>query len=193
MTTAELLDLIDVTACKYQLPGDLCASLVWEESKGVYWATRFEEKWFAAKMLLLPTSRLAGYVPSSGTPSIYDEKIWRAHSWGLCQVMGDRARVMGFRGEFLPELISRPELSLDYGFRYLRQCFGSTPPALIPAAPIDHESPFGFTMRHLDEDFARAADALFRYNGSRAYPTRIFKHLLGKTYLPMIGLGGQKL
>lgn len=186
MTPRELHTLIETFAVKHGVPADLGAALVMHESKGIYWASRFEEKWFGAKLLLLPTSRLAGYVPTSGTPSVYDEKIWRAHSWGLCQVMGDRARVMGFRGEFIPELISTPELSLDYGFRYLRECFGKVPPATMIAGP---ESPFGLVARTLDDDFTRVKSALLRYNGGgdKTYPNKVLTILLSLAYYKMIG------
>jgi hypothetical protein len=186
MTSKELHGLIEIYAERHEIPPDLGAALIMQESQGVFWASRFEEKWFAAKLLLLPRSKLAGYVPTSGTPSLYDEKIWRAHSWGLCQVMGDRARILGFKGDFLPELISNPEIGLDLGFKYLRQCFGDKPPALMVAGP---ESPFGRVMRTLDDDFTRVISATLRYNGGgdKTYPHKLIKILMTKSYYKMIG------
>lgn len=164
--TFDLRFLIAEYSAMYSIDPDLAGALVYEESRGCYWAARCEEKWFAARLLLLPASKLAGYVPRSGTPSLYDEKLWRAHSWGLTQVMGDRARILGFSGDFLPELISSPEPSLNYGLRYLHQCMNA--------------------VRELPEKNQVGA-ALLKYNGGgdQNYPTRVLGHLRTGLYLRM--------
>lgn len=184
MTGRELETSIAAFAKKYRLPFDLCACLVYQESKGNLGAARFEEKWFAAKMLILPTSRLAGHVPRSGTPSIYDEKIWRAHSWGLTQIMGDRARILGFNDDFLPRLQADPELNLDLGIRYLKECIDKTGPtsmfALNTAASITKFS-------QTSPEFLRVWAGLLRYNGGgdKLYPQKVLNWLNGEQYRRM--------
>lgn len=49
------------------------------------------------------------------------EKLARATSFGLMQVMGQVAREFGFSGDYLTELTD-PLVGLEYGCRKLRQC-----------------------------------------------------------------------
>lgn len=112
--------------CKdMEMDVNLVCSVIRQESGGDPMACRFEEKWTAAKLLAKPTSQLAGYVPSRHgleTPSDYDEKIWRGHSYGVMQILGETARVLGYQGRYLPALISQHELALKFGMIYLQRC-----------------------------------------------------------------------
>lgn len=142
----------------FKLDIDIVCGIIIQESQGDPWACRFEEKWHAARLLMRPRSRLAGYVPPVGkNPSLYDEKIWRAHSFGAMQVLGETARVLGFRGRYLPELLD-PELSIQYGCKYLAKCL------LRTDRDFDHN-----TKNHYRR-------ALLGYNGGgdKLYPEKVF-------------------
>jgi soluble lytic murein transglycosylase-like protein len=49
------------------------------------------------------------------------ESFNRATSWGLCQVMGQVAIELGFRGDLTA--LRDPDTGLDYGCRKLQKCF----------------------------------------------------------------------
>lgn len=49
-----------------------------------------------------------------------DQEWWAQQaSWGLMQVMGALARELGFKGPYLPELCSNPEVNLSLGCLHL--------------------------------------------------------------------------
>lgn len=147
--------LIRHASAGYALDSELVAALIIQESGGDKWAWRFEEKWFAAKLLALPRNKLSGFIPSSPV-SLYDEKIWRAHSYGLMQVLGETARVLGFSGQYMSELFE-PIVNLSYGCQYLSRCF-------VRAA----RSPSSLPMER---------QALIYYNGGVDYPDAVLRHI----------------
>jgi len=119
-----LASLVAKHAAFYGLDRIWCAALVLHESEGgEQWSSRIEET-SALYVRIMSSSRssLAGFVPPAGrNPSLYDEKIWRASSWGLSQILGETARVMGFKGRYLPELLD-PDVNLFWGLGYFAKC-----------------------------------------------------------------------
>ncbi len=107
-------DLVVLTATKYQLPIVIVRAMVGHESAGgITCACRFEQGFYDRYI----KGKTPDYRPEH---SSWDtERIGRATSWGLMQVMGETARVVGFRGWY-PELCI-PEVGLRWGCEYLRR------------------------------------------------------------------------
>lgn len=172
MTRKEIADRIIYHATRHQHRPELVAAICLQESELDPDATRFDEK---SKVFLRlfswDRSRLAGYVPPAGkNPSLHDEKVWRGHSWGLMQPLGETARVLGFKARYLPSLI-HPDNSLHYGCLYLKKCFDravATHPD-VRKMPIEHY-------------------ALYLYNGSKEYPSLIFERLISGEAFEVISL-----
>ncbi len=101
---------IQSVAARHQLPPVLITSIVTQESSGNPWAFRFEPAFLAR--YVEPAPRRFGEV------SIESERMGRATSWGLMQVMGQVARERGFLGVYLPELCE-PGTGIEYGCRQL--------------------------------------------------------------------------
>jgi hypothetical protein len=107
--------LIVAMAESYQLPVVIVRGMVTHESiGGIPVAVRFEPDFYDRYL----KGKTPDYRPHTAC-SWETERIGRATSWGLMQVMGETARVVGFRGWF-PELC-RPEIGLEWGCRYLRR------------------------------------------------------------------------
>ena len=105
--------LVVAMAGSYQLPVVIVRAMVAHESMDIPCAVRFEPDFYS--------NYLKGETPDfrpSGS-SWETERIGRATSWGLMQVMGETARCVGFRGWF-PELCL-PAVGLEWGCRYLRR------------------------------------------------------------------------
>lgn len=112
--TPELLELIAAAARRHGLPVQLVLAMVRHESVGgITHAVRYEPGFY--------DRYLKGRMPNFRPPhcSWETERIGRATSWGLMQVMGETARCNGFRGWF-PELCV-PEAGLEWGCLYLRR------------------------------------------------------------------------
>ena len=103
-------DLARVAAARHNLPPELVLAIVKVESAGNPWATRFEPAFYRNYVLATPERY--------GSISIETERRDRSTSWGLCQVMGQTARELGFRGAYLSELCD-PAVGLEYGCLYL--------------------------------------------------------------------------
>lgn len=107
-------ELIMTMAASYQLPVVLVRAVVVHESVGgLPHAIRFEPDFYDRYLKGKPLN----YRPEHC--SWETERIGRATSWGLMQIMGETARVIGFRGWF-PELCL-PAVGLEWGCRYLRR------------------------------------------------------------------------
>jgi hypothetical protein len=106
-------DLVVTMAASYQLPAVIVRAMTLHESVGgITYATRFEQGFYDRYVKNLKIEfRPAGC-------SLATERIQRATSWGLMQIMGQTARERGFRG-WHAELIV-PEVGLEWGCRYLR-------------------------------------------------------------------------
>lgn len=107
MTNAELIVLARSTAIAHGLDPVLVCAVCQHESAGwKQWAVRFE-----------PTF-LDRWVPKDLPPT---ERMGRAFSYGLMQIMGQTAREFGFKGEFCAELLD-PYAGLEFGCRKLADC-----------------------------------------------------------------------
>lgn len=112
MDKNDLIRIAKATAKAHNLPPDVFCGLVEHESSWDTWAMRYEPAFFV-KYISPMTGMLA------------TEKYARATSFGLCQVMGEVAREMGFTQRFLTELCD-PVVGLEYGARKLKSLFDAT-------------------------------------------------------------------
>lgn len=137
---------VEHAARHHSLPPSLILAQVTHESGGNPWAwnpePRYRYFWDYAKKApfrKLVTAEINSKTPPPDFPAPArgidpDAEWWaQAASWGLMQVMGAVARELGFRGEFLTQLVDIP-LNLDYGCRHmanqLRWSRGNIPQAL---------------------------------------------------------------
>lgn len=134
----------------YGLDHEVIAALVYQESKGKQYATRFEPKFFTKKLSWRSRSQLSGFVPPSHKQTLITEKTHRATSWGLFQIMGETARW------FVP-----------YEATYL-------------SSLVDLNTNISIGVRYFDDCLRRAKStegALQLYNGSPAYPPLVLEHV----------------
>jgi len=113
-------DLINAHALAHNLRPDVVAGIILQESNGDTFAWRFEEAFFEQRLRDLKREALSGWVPKQGgLPSLFDEKVQRACSFGLMQVLGDTARWCGkAQTPFLTALCD-PDMGIDVGCRVL--------------------------------------------------------------------------
>lgn len=110
--------LLDAEA-RHDLPAGLLGALVQQESGGNPYATRYEPDFAARYIGQKPLDQLPGRRAPGATEAT--ERVARATSWGLGQVMGEVARELGFAGPFLSQLCD-PEIGLHYAGLKLRKC-----------------------------------------------------------------------
>lgn len=103
--------LIVTTAKAHGLPPEIVRAMVLQESGGNPWAFRYEPEFYRRYL----EGKSLSYVP--GGCSQAAERLGRATSFGLLQVMGETARCNGFRG-WLPQLCD-PAVGLTIGCLYL--------------------------------------------------------------------------
>jgi hypothetical protein len=108
-------DAVATMAASYQLPLVVVRAMTIHESiGGIAVAMRFEPDFY--------NNYLKGKTPNfrpHKACSWETERIGRATSWGLMQIMGETARCTGFQGWF-PELC-QPLAGLEWACRYLRR------------------------------------------------------------------------
>ncbi len=112
--TDDILKAVLAAADEFKLPFELVRAVVEHESVGgITYAVRYEPDFY--------DRYIKGKTPNFRPPhcSWETERIGRATSWGLMQVMGETARSIGFQGWF-PELCV-PAVGLAWGCRYLRR------------------------------------------------------------------------
>ena len=138
--------LIDAVCEKYQLNREIVAGLIAVESGGMWWRRRFEPAFFDRYIRDKELPLLPGYVQIPHRDSM-TEKIDRATSWGLMQIMGQTAREAGFDKEM--ELLLFPKINVAFGAKKLKVC--------LTKENFDYEK------------------ALLRYNGgsNSKYPARV--------------------
>jgi soluble lytic murein transglycosylase-like protein len=106
-------------AAKYDLLPELVCAVVEQESSWSPWAIRYEPAFYTR------------YVMPLGLPET--EARARSISWGLCQIMGEVARELGFVGPMAS--LCDPDTGLEWGCRKLKKCFdavgGDTQKALL--------------------------------------------------------------
>jgi soluble lytic murein transglycosylase-like protein len=116
--------LIRKKATQYNLPFELVASVIFQESGGNPWAARVEESFFVRHYEGKTARDLRGFVPK--VISLRTEMWHRATSWGLMQILGETARGMGYGRDSLTKLCD-PQANLEWGCRALAECFKQAP------------------------------------------------------------------
>ena len=111
--------LIKKKARKYKLEFELVCAVIWQESRGNPWATRYEHAFYQRYVEPLGRDELPGFVPEPYRVSLSTEKRLRAVSYGLMQLMGETMRESGFRKNDLTRLLI-PAINLEYGCRHLQ-------------------------------------------------------------------------
>lgn len=106
------LELIMDAAKREGVPPAVLAGLVCQESAGNAWAMRHEPKF-----RWLPKEAGVLIAEKPGGMSFETELAGRKTSWGLCQLMGQVLREMGFRGWW--PAACQPDVNLKYGARFL--------------------------------------------------------------------------
>lgn len=105
-------------------PG-LIWSIIYCESRGIPGAYRFELGFFERYIEGRPIADVPGYWPPQTLVSRETEAMARSTSWGVMQVMGQVARELGYRGEYLHELCDVRE-SVKFGSEKLAKCLKQT-------------------------------------------------------------------
>lgn len=139
MTKDELIALAKTIAKKFSLnPALVCAVCHHESDNWKQYAVRHEPAFYDK------------YVKDK--PYGLTEKVMRATSFGLMQIMGQVAREQGFTGDYLTELLE-PELNITQGCAKLARC--------------------------MDRSNGDTNTALLLYNGggNKDYPTLVLRHL----------------
>jgi soluble lytic murein transglycosylase-like protein len=101
------------------LDAKLIGAIIHQESSGHPYALRYEDGFFLKYLKGHSLSELKGYIPR--LCSCQTELRARACSFGLMQIMGQVAREVGFKGEYLTELIDI-KTNLEFGCKYLAKC-----------------------------------------------------------------------
>lgn len=139
MTKDDMIILAIQTAEKHGIDAPLFCSLCHHESGNWNpWAVRYEPAFFDKYIASLPAISVT-------------EGRGRAFSYGLCQIMGQTARELGFAGDYLTQLID-PATNLEFGARKLKRC--------------------------LDRANGDVKSALLLYNGGgdKTYPDKVLRY-----------------
>ena len=116
----EYARLAEAAAKEHSLPDWLVKSIISVESGGNPYASRYEHEFYINYIVGL------GKIYVSPPCSLQTERILRATSLGLMQIMGQVARERGFKGTYLTELCIA-DVGIEYGCRqlsYLVKKFG---------------------------------------------------------------------
>jgi soluble lytic murein transglycosylase-like protein len=110
MTRDEMIVLAKTIAASHGLdPALVCSVCHHESNDWKTWASRYEPGFYAKYVENNVDVKTFGPTCSIGT-----ERVLRATSFGLMQVMGQVARERGFKGEYLTELCL-PEIGIENG------------------------------------------------------------------------------
>lgn len=104
-----ILNAITAAAIQHDIPAALLRAIVHIESSGNPFALRYEPAFLA--------TYIDKDVPCYGA-SLQTERIARATSWGLMQVMGQVARELGCTDPFL-SVLCHPATGIEYGCKQL--------------------------------------------------------------------------
>jgi len=104
-----IVPVIELAAQRHNLPAALIAAIIQVESSGNTFAIRYESGF----LLTYVKKDVQRFGASQDT-----ERISRATSWGLMQIMGQVARELGFEDPFLSSLCE-PVNGIEYGCRLL--------------------------------------------------------------------------
>jgi soluble lytic murein transglycosylase-like protein len=109
--TPELIALANAGSLRYDLPHELVMAVIEQESGWNEYAIRYEPGFMST---YVAPHFIKGEFHAT-------EAYCRAMSWGLMQVLGQTARELGFKGDFLSELCS-PINGIEYGCMKLAAC-----------------------------------------------------------------------
>lgn len=128
------------TECFQQMvPAELAMAIVIKEStvNGVPYerAERFEKEFYEERLLTRGKLTMSGYVPKKDPPSFETERAARARSYGYFQLLGETARVIGFKEDWLTELFV-PEKNIYWGVKFLKRCIDKSPPITADKASL---------------------------------------------------------
>lgn len=154
----DLQELICNAADKHDVRRDILQALVYQESGGAPYATRFEPKFYKRHIAWRERNQLSGYVPY-GIPTLDTERVWRSTSIGLCQLLGETLRWHYLTKQPYLATFYEPSLNLDAGASFLAHC--------------------------LERREGNYTQALRLYNGGSDYPPKILEHVKKKSYLSM--------
>ena len=94
---------------KYAIDENLIMAIIMQESRGRIWSARYE-----------PDLKYS-YMPQSYAKKLFisldTELVMQKTSWGLMQILGVRAREIGF-DQLLPQLLL-PSIAIEYGTKVL--------------------------------------------------------------------------
>lgn len=143
-----------VSAKKYNLDPLLVAAIICQESSGDPSERRLENG-FYRRYIRPMNGRLDHFVPENVAVGL--EEVARSTSWGLMQIMGQTARMVGFKGDSLADLLY-PSTNLDVGCRYFRQLLNSqgesVPKALLKWNGGGEPKYPALVQRHIDSGAA---------------------------------------
>lgn len=110
---AQYRELVQTLIQQIELPVavETVLGMIWTESRGDRYALRYEPHY---RWLFRPE----GMAQELGIP-VVTEIMQQRVSWGLLQLMGANARVLGCRAPYLSCLVD-PETNLWYAFRFLK-------------------------------------------------------------------------
>ena len=123
--------LVSEKAAARGIEPEVFAALIYQESKGKVGAYRFEPAFYERYIFKQWKDGFLGYIPKN--IPLYEEAFRRSASYGLCQVMGQTCREMGFDKEDL-RLLFDPEVNLEWGaklFAYYFEKVGNLHGALL--------------------------------------------------------------
>lgn len=161
---ASIPELVNKYSAEHNVRPDIVAAIIVQESGGNPLAFRFEPKFYERRLAFRSREGLSGHVPPPPPEGVtlISEKIMRATSWGLMQIMGETARsALGFKSNHIISLVD-PEINIALGVKYL----------------AGHLAKFS----NLPEK-ERYTKALTLYNGSSDYPPLIFDHIKHSRHL----------
>lgn len=121
MLSEDIIGIAFQQAQHFLIDPHLVMAIITVESGGNRFATRFESGFLKKYINPLTNSYITQNNPEMiqhGVPSQSTERRELATSWGLMQIMGQTARVMGFRGQYLSEL-TEPAIGIHFGCAYL--------------------------------------------------------------------------
>lgn len=148
------------------VPYEVIWGIVWHESvlatdgqdiEKAQWAVRPEPGFYGTYLRNRPYATLAGFRPKL-IPTSTGEKLLRSASFGHMQIMGETARVLGCKVQFLTELCT-PEENIKWGTKAY-------------AKHYHHRKTAGFAAN------VKRSWALQRYNGGGDpyYSSKVEKH-----------------
>jgi len=160
-------EIINRLAPQYNLDPRIIACIVLQESGGDTFANRFEEHIFN-RLRPLERGQLSGWRPTpSSPPTLITEKINRACSWGLMQVLGETARWLCRVANPYLTCLADPEMGIDSGCRVLE-----------------------FYMRREKGDLQRALACynagIANSDAGRAYAAKIMTRFNNREYLKIL-------